>query len=159
MEQERENYHYDSANAAIWQATKEPPITQDRLCRIHDKRGEKVNHKLDSQQLSWKDQVFISKLKSGHHPGQKYWLHNIVRGHDTVSWKHAMLEETVEKIMGECPQSHHHANQLPKSYQIATNPLKALELWELRKAKPDIPGTSQLGQPSAQLLAQQQQQQ
>ena len=44
-----------------------------------------------------------------------------------------------------CPQIHHHATQLPKPYPIATNFLKALELWELRKAKHDLPGISQPG--------------
>ena len=56
MEQEGVSHHYDSAKAAIRQATKEPPITHERLGRIYGERGEKVNHKLESPQLSRKEQ-------------------------------------------------------------------------------------------------------
>ena len=52
VEQEGVSHHYDSAKAAIRQATKELRITHVRLCSIYGKRGEKVNHKLESQQLS-----------------------------------------------------------------------------------------------------------
>ena len=72
-----ENHHYDSAKAAIGEATKDPPITHEQ-CRIYGKRGEKVNHKLESLQLSRKDQVSISRLRSCHHPDLTYWLHKLV---------------------------------------------------------------------------------
>ena len=68
VEQEGVSHHYDLAKAAIHQATKEPPYSQ-RLRRTY---GERVNHKLESLQLSWKDQVSISRLRSGHQPGLKY---------------------------------------------------------------------------------------
>ena len=71
VEQEKVSFHYDSTKAAMRQATKEPPIAHERPRRIHGERGEKVNHKLDSLQLSRKDQVSISRLRSGHQPEQK----------------------------------------------------------------------------------------
>ena len=52
VEQEGVSRHYYSTKAAIRQATMEQPITLERPRR---KRGEKVNYKLKSQQLSMKD--------------------------------------------------------------------------------------------------------
>ena len=117
--------------SAMRQATKEPPITHERLRRINGDRREKVNHKLESLQLSRKEQVSISGLRSGHHPDLKYCLHKICRALDTVCRKCSMVEETVEHVMGECPRIHHPTAQLNELYLIATNPIKALELWEL----------------------------
>ena len=48
----------------------------------------------------------ISRLKSDHHPDQKYWLHKIGRVLDTVCRKCGMGKETVEHTMGECPRFH-----------------------------------------------------
>ena len=42
-----------------------------------------------------------------------------------------------------CPRIHHPATNLPKPHSIATNPLKAMVLWELWKGKPDLLGMSQ----------------
>ena len=135
VEQEGENHHYDSAKAAMRQATMEPSITHECLRGIYGKRGERINNKLEGLQLSRKDQVSISRLRSSHHPDLKYWLHK-------TGW---YVEETVEHAMGECPPIHHPANKLPEPYIIATNPLKALELWELWRVKSDLPGISQPG--------------
>ena len=77
VEQEGDSHHYDSAKAAMRPSTKEPPITHERLRHIYGEGGEKVNRKLESLQLSRKDQVSISILRSGHHPDLKYWLHKI----------------------------------------------------------------------------------
>ena len=83
QQQEGESHHYDSAKAAIRQATKELPISQERLRHIYGERGEKVNHKLESLQLSMKDQVSISRLRSGQNSDHKYWLHKIGRALNT----------------------------------------------------------------------------
>ena len=128
VEQEGVSHHHKSAKAAIRPVTKKPPITHERLRRIYGERGEKVNHKLKSQQLSRKDQVSISRLRSRHHPELKYWLHKIGRALDTVCRKCGMGEETVEHEMGECPRIHHHTAQLSEPYLIVTNPLKTFEL-------------------------------
>ena len=95
---------------------------------VYVEGGGKVSHKLQSQQLSRKDQVSISRLRSGHHPDLKYWLHEIGRALDTVCRKCGMGKETVEHIMGECPRIHHPAAHLPEPFLNATNPRKALEL-------------------------------
>ena len=68
VEQEGVSHHHDSARAAIRQATKEPPIINERLRHIYGERGDKVNHKLERPLLSRKDQVSISRLRSDHHP-------------------------------------------------------------------------------------------
>ena len=96
VEHEEENHHNDSAKAAICQATKDPTIAHKCLHRIYGKRGEKVNQKFKSLQLSRKDQVSISRLKCGHHPDLKYWLNKIGRAQDTVCHEFGMEEETVE---------------------------------------------------------------
>ena len=93
-----------------------------------------------------KDLVSISRLRSGHHPDLKYWLHKIGRVLDTVCWKCGMGEETVENLMGEYPRNYNPAAQLQELYLLDTNPHKAMELVELWKAKPDLPGISQPGQ-------------
>ena len=41
-----------------------------------------MNHKLESLQVSSKDQISISRLRSCHHPDLKYWLHKICRALD-----------------------------------------------------------------------------
>ena len=108
-----------------------------------------MNHKLESLPLSRKDQVSFCILRSSHQPDKKYWLHNIGRALDTVCQKCGIGKETVEHAMEECPQTvHHPATQLPELYLIATNSHKALELWERWKAKPDLPGSLQPGQPT-----------
>ena len=53
-------------------------------------RGEKVNHKLESRQLSGKDQISVSRQRSSHHSDLKYWLHNFGRALDTVCRKCGM---------------------------------------------------------------------
>ena len=146
VEQEGISYHYEAAKAAMRQATKEPPIAHERQRRIYGEIGEKVNHWLESLQLSRKDQVSIIRLRSGHHQDLKYWLHKISRALDTVCRKCCMWEETVEHVMEECPRTHNPTAQLPEPCLIETNFLKTLELWELWKAKPDLPGISHPGQ-------------
>ena len=83
-----------------------------RQRRTYGERGEEVNDKLESLLLSMKDQVSFSRLRSGHHPDLKYWLHNIGRALDTVCRKCGMAEETVEHAMWECPPIHHPPTQL-----------------------------------------------
>ena len=66
---------------------------------------------------------------------------------DQKSARYCMLEmcywkKTVEHIMGECHWTHQPTRTLPDCDQ----PLKVLELRELWKAKPDLPGISQLEQ-------------
>ena len=142
MEQEGVGHHYDSANAAIWQATKEPPITHKHLCSIYSIRGEKVNNKLEILLLSRKDHVSISIPRSGHHPDLKYWLNEIGRALDTVCRKCGMGEDTVEHVMREFSRIHHPVTQTILNYD---HPSQSLVLWELWKAKPDLNEISQLG--------------
>ena len=124
VEQKGVSHHYDSVKAAMRQATKEPPVANKRLGRIYGKGVEKVNHKLESLQLSRKDQVSMSRLRSGHHADLKYWLHKIGRALDTVSQKCGMREGSVEHAIGESPWIHHPATQISEPYLIATNPSK-----------------------------------
>ena len=77
VKQEEVSHHYDTAKAAIWQTTKEPPITHERLLRIYGERDERVNHKLDNLLLSRRNQVSISRLRSDHRPDLIYWHYNI----------------------------------------------------------------------------------
>ena len=72
MGQKEENHHYVSAKEASRQATEEPPTSHERQHRIYVERGEKVKRKFESLQLSRKDQVSISNLRSGHYPEMKY---------------------------------------------------------------------------------------
>ena len=95
VEQTIVGHHYDSVKAAVRQATKEPPIAHERLRHYYGERGDKVNHKLESLQLSTKDHVSFIRLRSGHYQDLKYWLHNISRSLDDVSLKCGMGEETV----------------------------------------------------------------
>ena len=135
------------------------PTTHECLCC---KRVEKVNCKLENLQLSMKDQVSISRLRSGHHPDLKYWLHMIGKSLDTVCRKYGAVEETVERSMGECPRIHHPTSQLPKPYLIATNPSKPWRCGSCGKQNLIFQGFHNRGNspnPSAQLLAQQQQKQ
>ena len=62
----------------------------------------------------------------------------VVRG---LMTSNGLQRQTTESTV--CPQTHQPATRLPKPYLIATNTLKALELWSLRKAKPDLPWISQ----------------
>ena len=50
-----------------------------------------------------------------------------------------MGEETVERAMGEFPRIDDPLTKLHEPCLIAINPLKALELLEMWKAKPDLP--------------------
>ena len=52
------SHDYDLAKAVIQQAIMESPIANEHLRCIYNKRGEKVNHELETLQLSRKDQVF-----------------------------------------------------------------------------------------------------
>ena len=49
-------------------------------------------------------------------------------------------------VLTVCPRINHPVTTLPEPYLIAVNPLMALELLELLKAKPDLPEISQPGQ-------------
>ena len=88
-EQKGESHPYDPR--AIRRATKEPPSntagdegTPERPRLPYGERGEKVNHTLESLQLSRKDQVSISRLRSCHQRSLNYWLHKTGRALDTV---------------------------------------------------------------------------
>ena len=70
--------------------------------------------------------------------------------HSIKSLRHG--EEIVEHAIGECTRIHHPAVQLHESYLISTNLLKALQLWELLKAKPNLPGIYVVTQQQQQLL-------
>ena len=79
VELKGKDHPYDSAKAAMRQATMESPITNKRPCRIYGERGERKKHKLKSLHLSRKDHVSISRQGSGHYADLKYLLHNIGR--------------------------------------------------------------------------------
>ena len=127
VEQKEVSHQCDSAKAAALQATKEPFVAHKHLRRIYSERGEKVNHKLERLQLSWKYEFSVSRLKNGHHQDLKYWLHKTGRALDTDCHRCGMAKETVEHAMGECVQIYHPATKLPEPYLTVTSPLKALE--------------------------------
>ena len=111
-------------------------------CSLPGYCGEKENHKLDSLQLSRKGQVSVSRPRRVHHPltSNTGSIRSAVRS--ILSVGNAVWGlETVEDAIVECPRI-----QLPEPYLIVTNPLKELELCELWKAKPYLPGVSQPGQ-------------
>ena len=127
---------------------------------IYGGRDKKVNHRLDSLPLSRKgrcqgrtvvkegplsrkDRVSVGRLRSGHHPDLKNPLHKIGRALDTVCQKYGMGRRLLNTQWGSVLGP---TTQLPEHYLIATNLLKALELWELWKAKHDLPGIPQPGQ-------------
>ena len=92
-----DNHHCESA---MRQATKEPPITRMRLCRINGERGKKVNNMFESLQLSRKDQVYqLTDERSS--PGPE-----ILASRDPWSSRYCLPEmrhgvETVEHVMVE----------------------------------------------------------
>ena len=106
------------------QAIKEPPIAHEHLPHIYGEKGEKVTHKLVGLQLSWKDQVSIRRLWSGHHLDLNYWLHKLVDlqlpKKDQVSisrlWSghHLDLNYWLHKLVG---------LQLPKKDQVSISRL------------------------------------
>ena len=61
---------------------------------------QKVNHKLEIQQLSMKDQLLVSRLLSGHRPALKYLHHKIGMAPDPVCRKFGMGEEIMEPKWG-----------------------------------------------------------
>ena len=79
VEQKEGNHHHSSVKAALRQANKEPTIAHERLHRISGKRGDNVNHKFESLELSRNDHVSDSRLRSGHSSDLKYWLHKVDR--------------------------------------------------------------------------------
>ena len=101
-EDQEENHHCESA---IWQATKDPPITHMRLCRIYGGRGKKVNNMFESLQLSRKAQV--NQLTDERSlPGPE-----ILASRDPWSSRYCLPEmwygvETVEHVMVECRRFH-----------------------------------------------------
>ena len=54
----------------------------------------------EEKMLSRKDQVSISRLRSGHYQDLKYWLHKIGTALNTACRKCGMGEESVEHVMG-----------------------------------------------------------
>ena len=98
------SHHYDPMKVAIGRATKAPPMAHKRLRDIYNKRSEKVNYKLESFQLSKKDQISTSRLSSGHHTDLIYWHHKIARELDTVCRKCEMgrrlLNMQLESVPG-----------------------------------------------------------
>ena len=147
-------------------------------------RAEKVNHKLESLQLSRKDQVYISRLKSRRSMDLKYWLNKIGRALDTVCRKCGLGRRQLNKQCGSglesttlqpdfkdvtCNGFRARSQDLEQSFTtnnctdgLSSDPppcnpaskilpdcdelTKALELWEVWKAKPDLPEFSQPGQ-------------
>ena len=141
VEQEGVSHHYDSANAAIRQANKEPLLPTS------------VNVQSTAKEVKKEPQVGKpTVVKEGPSLHQQIEVRpsrgfDILAPQDRQNARYCQSEmwhgeETVEHAIGECPRSHHPTARLPDPFIIATNPHKALDLRELWKAKPDLPGIS-----------------
>ena len=79
--QEGVRHNYNSAKATIRRAIRGGEISHERIRRVYGMKGEKLARRKESR-LSRKEQTTMGRLRSGHHPEIKYWLHKIGRAVD-----------------------------------------------------------------------------
>ena len=80
--QEDVRHNYDSAKATIRRATS-GEISYERICWVCGMKGKNLDSR-EKSKLSRKEQTTIGRLRSGHHPEHKYWLHKIGCAVDTI---------------------------------------------------------------------------
>ncbi|XP_077589443.1 uncharacterized protein LOC144207684 [Stigmatopora nigra] len=91
-----------TAKAAIWRFTRREFVTKPLLRAIYGERGEQLN-RVEERRLSRKDQVTVSRLRSGHHPDLRYWQ-NLINSEESTQCRGCeMGQETAEHVLLECP--------------------------------------------------------
>ena len=138
--------HYDSTKAEIRRRTRGAAIQHERIRRIYGERGEKIHRKAEKE-LSRKEQVTLSRLRSGHHPELKYWQKKIDRASDDICRKCGMDSETAEHVIYDCPRIHRNPYGIPPSDTLAKDPRLALIIWENWTSTPDLPDVSKPAPP------------
>ena len=68
----------------------------------------------------------MGRLRSGHHPELKYWLHKIGRAVDTICRKCGIGEETAELVVFDCPGVNHPLDDPTPPDTLAKNPQKKI---------------------------------
>ena len=117
------------------------PLSSPSPLPLYGNRGEKIDRRAEAN-LSRKEQTTVSRLKSGHHPNLKYWLHKIGRAVDRVCRKCDLGEETTEQIVYDCPRIHRPSLQPTPSDTLATGPQRVVRIWETWCSTSALPAVS-----------------
>jgi ribonuclease HI len=129
MDQEGVNWTFETAKAAIRRKTKRQTIDHALGKRIYHGRQGQIIYPLD-ENLTRKEQVTLSRLRSGHHPELGYWKTLIGRDEPgTCRLCGSDDPETTEHVFTDCPGL---ADMYPPGWELtglATDPKTAIKLW------------------------------
>ena len=129
MSQDNIPWTYHSAQAKIRRNIKNTSVEHPRCKRVYCDSNSVPKFPLD-EDLTRREQVTLSRLRSGHHTEIRYWRINIDDEIESECRTCGLAEETMEHIMEDCPTMRNHYPEDWNLHKMTTNPRKALEIWQ-----------------------------
>ena len=100
--QEAAEVPFKTAKAAIMRSVKEEPIQHERLRQVYGTNRELFGGRAEGS-LPRRDQVTMSRLRSGHHPNLRYWTHKVGKDESDQCRLCNTGKETAEHVIMHCP--------------------------------------------------------
>ena len=127
LEQKPIPLNFDTAKAQIRKTYKDD--IKHELCKnVYTRRT-------DDKHLSRKEQVNLSRLRSGHHPKLRHWRKKINEIEDGTCRLCGTDNETAEHVLVKCPGIR---DTIPQEWvlpNLVSDPKKALEIWEIWRGR------------------------
>ena len=129
MSQDNIPWTYHSAQAKIRRNIKNTSAEHPRCKRVYCDSNSVPKFPLD-EDLTRREQVTLSRLRSGHHTEIRYWRIKIDDEIESECRTCGLAEETMEHIMEDCPAMRNHYPEDWNLHKMTTNPRKTLEIWQ-----------------------------
>ena len=127
LEQKPIPLNFDTAKAQIRKTSKED-IKHELCKKVYTRRT-------DDKHLSRKEQVNISRLRSGHHPELRFWRKKTNEIEDDTCRLCGTENEAAEHLLIKCPGIR---DTIPQEWDLpnfVSDPKKALEIWEILRGR------------------------
>ena len=139
MSQDNIPWTYHSAQAKTRRSIKNTIVEHPRCKRVYCDSNSVPKFPSD-EDLTRREHITLSRLRSGHHTEIRYWRIKIDDEIKSECRICGLAEETIEHIMEDCPAMRNHYPEDWNLHKMTTNSRKALEIWQhfLDKVNPPI---------------------